>query len=644
MDAQNTALLEGPLIEETQIMSSVDYYKPTMSQFAHKLHDKTEVTFTFKNRGKQKLINYVDPLKLQKALDALQEKGFSAAELNYLASINSSQGNKVFDKEYLDYISNSKLPNVDVSIKDGDLHIESTGEWSLVTYWETVVMSLVNEMYFDEYIRQNNIDTLALAEEGKLRLDKKIKILQNNPDIIFSDSGTRRRFSLRWQKYVVDRLKKDCLKNFSGTSNVGLAASANVPPKGTFAHEMPMVYAGLADAQGGDIKSAPGQFMSNWFAMYGEDLAIALTDTYGTGFFFSDFTPQQARDFKCLRQDSGDPISLGEKAIEFYEDLGIDPLEKTIVFSDGLDIDTIVKLHNHFKGRINVVFGWGTTLTNDLGLDPLNIVMKATHLSLGNGLEAYLVKLSDDIGKHTGPQAKVDQYEKLFALDQELDISDVSIEAIRRQLITNGSYPGYTSDRVFSKEELGDFDPELRLHPWFEKMISTPGVGVVPGKGRFFFYGPNYAADPIILRQSENGLEVLLIQRPDTKMWAFAGGFIEKDEDARTTALREAFEETGVDFTSIADTAVEIYKGIVSDLRTTAFAWPETTAIMFDATGVDFLQPQKTEESLESKWFSVNELPDSFFGSHSALLAIALDKYLELHPEFSVATSVSFQL
>ena len=101
---------------------------------------------------------------------------------------------------------------------------------------------------------------------------------------------------------------------------------------------------------------------------------------------------------------------MGKKVIAFYEDLGIDPQEKTIIFSDGLDIDTIISLADTFAGRINVLFGWGTTLTNDLGIKPNNFVMKATKAN-----QTPTVKLSDSEGKHTGPVEKVALYQEKVA-------------------------------------------------------------------------------------------------------------------------------------------------------------------------------------------------------------------------------------
>lgn len=405
----------GPLLEETMLTARLDYYKPTMSQFAHEQEPLVEATFTFRNRGEQRLLDYIDPDELQTRFDQLAIEGFNTDELTYMASVTNSEGDRVFTADYLTHIAANPLPPVEITIEDHDIAIKTTGDWEMAMFWETIVMSEVNEQYFENYVRLQGLDIMDIYDEGARRLDEKIAILQANPEIKFADFGTRRHFSLRWQKYVVERLKNECPDNFIGTSNVAFAHTMGLKPIGTFAHELPMGYAGLADARGEDIRTSHGRFLDEWDERYGPDLGTALTDTFTTDFFFNDFSDQQTRNYKALRHDSGDPVAFAEQAIDFYEAHGIDPLTKTIVFSDGLDIDTIVALHQRFEHQIGNVYGWGTTLTNDLGIKPLNVVMKLTHIQdKRTGQAAETVKLSDNASKHTGPLGKVALYKEIF--------------------------------------------------------------------------------------------------------------------------------------------------------------------------------------------------------------------------------------
>jgi nicotinate phosphoribosyltransferase len=387
-----------------------------MSQVLFEQESDVETTFTLKNRGEQRLEDYVAVEDLQVRLDMIREHNWQPQEITYFASLQTAEGERVFSDPFLDYLRTNTLPPVNVR-HDGaldDLAIDATGPAALTTFWETVIMSELNELYFENYVRSNKLDLMAIYEEGDRRLSEKITILQANPAIKFADFGTRRHFSLRWQRHVLQRLQSECPDNFIGTSNVALANTLGTKPIGTFAHEMPMTYAALADARGDDIRASHNTMLRDWYARYGEDLSIALTDTFGSEFFFDDFTPEQAADWRGVRHDSGDPVEFAKRVIAFYEANDIDPLDKTLVFSDGLDIDQIVTLQEKFGDRINVLFGWGTSLTNDLGLKSLNIVAKVTHVKTAEGQEADAVKLSDNPGKHTGPEQKVKQYEHEF--------------------------------------------------------------------------------------------------------------------------------------------------------------------------------------------------------------------------------------
>ena len=390
------------------LTNGLDYYKLTMSQLQYEHYPTTAVTFRLQHRGSADLLRYIDIDALQADLDALAQQGFLASELAYIAGLRSSSGDAVFAPAYIDYLAQHHLPAVRVSSQDGQLQVETSGVWPLVTFWETIVMSAVNQHYFAGYVARHE-RMLDVYAAGQQRLDAKIAVLQSNPAIKIIDFGTRRRFQADWHTHVVQQLHQHCPQNLIGTSNVALAYQLGLRPIGTFAHEMPMVYAALTDRHGGDVRASHQRFLQDWYARYGVDLAIALTDTFGSNFFFADFRLHQAQQWRGLRHDSGDPIAFGERTIAFYAERDIDPLTKTIVYSDGLDMATILHIQQHFAGRIQLAYGWGTNLTNDVGLTPLNIVMKTSSVE---GQPA--VKLSDHVGKHTGPAAKIAAYQQFF--------------------------------------------------------------------------------------------------------------------------------------------------------------------------------------------------------------------------------------
>jgi nicotinate phosphoribosyltransferase len=380
-----------------------------MGNVAYEKHPDADVTFTLKNRrSEQPLSEYVSPIALKERLDTLRIHGFRPEEIAYFAGLQAQDGNARFTTDYLDHLADLELPEVTIGTNadTSDLTVTTSGPWADVSLWETVVMSEINEEYFARLMESHSLSLDDLYDEGDRRLDEKIARLQARPDIKFSDFGTRRRFSAKWHEHVIERLARECPDNFVGTSNPWFAYKYDLTPIGTFAHEMPMVYAGLEDANGGNPLDGHATMLQDWQDHYKGDLSIALTDTFGSEFFFTDFTPEQAKEWRGVRHDSGDPVAFGERVIDFYQQLDINPATKTIVFSDGLDIDMIEQLADHFKDRIQLLFGWGTSLTNDLGLPSNNIVMKATHV---NGVDT--VKLSDNIGKHTGPEHLVDRYQ-----------------------------------------------------------------------------------------------------------------------------------------------------------------------------------------------------------------------------------------
>ncbi len=400
-----------PALEQRELSSRLDYYKLTMSQLAFEKEPAAQVSFELLNRGEQKLADFSRLDELEYSLERFRQKGWSEAELRYLGILQLGSGEPVFSQAYLDYLAGSKLPAVQLSraSSSSDLEVKTTGEWPSVTFWETTILSEINELYFDNYLQAKGLDPEAIYDEGDRRLSEKIFLLRGRPGIKFVDMGTRRHFSARWQRHVLERLARECPANFIGTSNVGLAKDLGLKPIGTFAHEMPMVYAALADQRGQDIRATHGKFLDDWYARYGQDLSVGLSDTFGSDFFLADFGDERAESWRGLRQDSANPFAFGEKAIAFYQQKGIDTLSKTIVFSVGLDIDRILDIYEHFEGRIGMLFGWGTTLTNDLGLKALNVVMKATWV---NGVGT--VKLSDSPGKHTGRPAQIKRYQEIF--------------------------------------------------------------------------------------------------------------------------------------------------------------------------------------------------------------------------------------
>ena len=177
---------------------------------------------------------------------------------------------------------------------------------------------------------------------------------------------------------------------FSGTSNVMYAKDFGLIPMGTMAHE----YLQACQALGPRLRDSQTYGFQMWAKEYRGDLGIALADVYGTEPFLKDFDMYFCKLFDGARHDSGDPFIWGEKMIEHYAANKCDPRSKTLIFSDSLDFPRIIELYRRFNHRIRMGFGVGTNLMNDLGPQPLNIVMKMVRC---NGQP--VAKISDTPGK-----------------------------------------------------------------------------------------------------------------------------------------------------------------------------------------------------------------------------------------------------
>ena len=289
---------------------------------------------------------------------------------------------------------------------DGHLQITVYDKLYKVTLYEVPILAIVSEWMSKKYKDIANIsnienvllEKIALAGVGQFK---------------FSEFGTRRRFSYDVQDKVMSILALKGWNVCNGTSNVHFAMKYNMKVMGTHPHEWFMFHG----AQFG-YKHANYLAMEAWANTYQGDLGIALTDTYTSDVFFRNFSKVHAKLFDGIRQDSGDEYKFTDKAIARYKELGINPLTKTIIFSNALDFVKAGQIADYCRGKVGCAFGIGTNLTNDLGVPHANIVMKLTKCKMNERQpEEYTIKLSDDLGKHLGPIEEVEIAKKTLNIN-----------------------------------------------------------------------------------------------------------------------------------------------------------------------------------------------------------------------------------
>lgn len=396
----------------------LDYYKLLMMQLAFYYYKDVEVEYAFKNRTSTiNLADVINKEALESELNHIQSLKFTVEELNWIKSQkhrfdeNSPTLSPTFKPEFIEYLKTLQMSNFTLEIdSNGEYDIRTSGSWCDAILWETLILSTVNEAYYiSKYQSRNQYITTGTQNNFEV-----VSTLLNYPKLSFIDFGTRRRFSGEWQKNVLDILNSALPKTtFTGTSNCKLAMDFKIPVSGTNAHEMYMIATGIFRD---NMRDGHSKILDQWYELYGWELSIALSDTFGTKYFFEDFGEERARKWKGLRHDSGDPVEFGEKTIKFYESHKIDPSTKLIVFSDGLSLSKMITLYNHFNGRIKISFGWGTKLTNNVGLETLSIVMKAVKVISVDGkvVNNHLVKLSDNLNKAIGNKKEIELYVDTF--------------------------------------------------------------------------------------------------------------------------------------------------------------------------------------------------------------------------------------
>jgi nicotinate phosphoribosyltransferase len=361
-----------------------DLYKFTMMQVVLHHFPEAQVEYRFRCRtAGVDLAPYVPEVEAE--IRALCELRFTREELDYLRRWRFLKSDFVdllglFNLDQR-FINVSRIPG-----SPGEIDISIKGPWLHTILFEVPVLAIVSEVY-----NRSKHPRPDLAE-GRRRLADKIAQANTVHDREFriADYGTRRRFSRTWQDEVVSTLKAGLGAHFVGTSNVRIAMDQGLTPLGTMAHE----YLQACQAVGPRLRDSQVFAFNMWAREYRGDLGIALSDVCGMDAFLRDFDLFFCKLFDGVRHDSGDPFEWGEKLITHYEKMRIDPRTKTMVFSDSLNIPLAMRLFEYFRGRVRTSFGVGTNLTNDLGYEPLQIVIKMTRC---NGQP--VAKISDEPSK-----------------------------------------------------------------------------------------------------------------------------------------------------------------------------------------------------------------------------------------------------
>jgi nicotinate phosphoribosyltransferase len=398
-----------------------DFYKLLMCQSVFRNKPDTIVTFSLINRTRSvRLADLIDEGELREQLDHIRSLSLSRGESTWLRGNTFYGQRQMFTPEFMEWFEALRLPPYHLEKRDGQYELTFEGKWPEVMLWEIPALSVLMELRARAVLgKMEKFELQVLYARAMTKLWEKVERLRPLPDLRIADFGTRRRHSFLWQDWCVQAMREGLGDGFVGTSNCLIAKNRDLEAIGTNAHELPMVYAALAETDA-ELAQAPYRVLADWHEEHSGNLRIILPDTYGTEGFLR-AAPDWLAGWTGIRIDSGDPAAGAEVAIRWWQDRGEDPRKKLIIFSDGLDEEKIIALHRRFHGRVKLSFGWGTLLTNDFrgltegdALAPFSLVCKAV---AADGHPT--VKLSDNPNKAMGPEAEVARYKRVFGVGSQ---------------------------------------------------------------------------------------------------------------------------------------------------------------------------------------------------------------------------------
>ena len=399
-----------------------DFYKLLMLQMIWKMHPERRVTFQLINRTTSvRLADIVDERELIDQLDHARTLRFAKNELIWLAG-NTFYGTRhIFEPAFMEWLAGFSLPDYDLTQRDGQYELTFSGLWAETTMWEIPALAIINELRARAAMRSmSRFDLDVLYARAKAKLWSKVerlRALASEGPLKVSDFGTRRRHGFLWQRWCVEALQEGLGDSFIGTSNIKHAMDTGLEAVGTNAHELPMVYAAVAEGDNA-LREAPYAVLRDWATMYGGNLLVVLPDCFGSTAFLRD-APDWVADWKGARPDSKPPLEASRELIAWWKGRGREPKEKLIVLSDAMDIESIEEAARALRGEVNLSFGWGTNLTNDFrGCAPAGPVGQLKAISLvckvveADGRPA--VKLSDNPNKALGAAEAIERYQSVF--------------------------------------------------------------------------------------------------------------------------------------------------------------------------------------------------------------------------------------
>ena len=306
------------------------------------------------------------------AVNCIENFGFSEEDLNYLAGLKGRRSRRLFDKDFLEYLSGLSLQCDINAIPEGQIVfpleplLQVRGPLIQCQLLETMLLNVIN---FQTLIATKAARICSVAE---------------GPVFEF---GMRR---AQGSDGALSASRAAYIGGCSGTSHVMAGKVFDIPVKGTHAHSWVMAF----DSE----KEAFTQYTASM-----PDNSVLLVDTYdtieGVKTAVESGLEMKSRGQKLLgiRLDSGNLTELSRKARKILDDHNLK--DCLIVASGDLDEHVIKKLKR--EGAQIDIWGVGTKLATGKGQGALDGVYKMSALKKDGEKWLPKMKLSDDPLKST---------------------------------------------------------------------------------------------------------------------------------------------------------------------------------------------------------------------------------------------------
>ena len=430
-------------IYKTSLSLLTDLYQITMSYGYWKkgIHDK-EASFNVFFRKNPFNSGYAVCCGLEYIIDYLNSYKFSNSDIDYLSSLKSDSGSKLFEKKFLDFLREFKFTCDVDAIEEGRIIFPNEPILRVsgpIYQCQLIESALINIFNFQTLI-STKASRMFYASNGEPILEFGLRRAQG---IDGSLSASRASY----------------IGGCSKTSNVLAGKIFNIPVSGTHSHSWVLAF-----------DSEISAFQN--YAQVMPDNCVLLVDTYETmkgvknAIIVAKELEKRNKKLFGIRIDSGDLAYLSKKARKLLDKENLEYVK--IIASNDLD-EFILESLKHQKAKISV-WGIGTKLITAFDNPSLGAVYK-------------LSALKNDRGKWE---------KKLKLSEQKIKINNPGVHQVRR-FIKDGMFNGdmiYDTSSSIIKEKMIDPNDSTKFKKFKEESDYEELLKKIFKKGNLVYKSP----------------------------------------------------------------------------------------------------------------------------------------------------------